>query len=388
MTKHGHTLNCVGLFAGIGGLEKGLERAGHATLGLCEIEQSAKTVLEERFPDVPIWDDVTRLSELPPGTDLVTAGFPCQDLSQAGRTAGITGERSGLVDHVFRLSDLHDTPWLLLENVSFMLHLAGGNALGHILDRIEGQGYKWAYRVVDSRAFGVPQRRQRVFLLASHAGDPRDVLLSDDAGEPESMSAEGRACGFYWTEGVRGLGWAVDAIPTLKGGSTVGIPSSPAIVLPNGMVVKPGIRDGERLQGFEPDYTLPAQRVAKRGMRWKLVGNAVTVDAAEWIGHRLADPIPYDGVSDAKIDSGRPWPKAAYNVGGGRFESHASAWPLHNPAPPLAEFLNMEEVEPLSARATAGFLKRFEASTLRRPKGFVEALHLHLQRMQSTLVCA
>src|SRR5690606_17988103 len=93
----------VGLFAGIGGLELGLGRHGCSTELLCEIEPGAQAVLRTRFPDVPPHPDVTRLRSLPRDTELVAAGFPCQDLSQAGRTAGITGSKSGLVDEVFRL---------------------------------------------------------------------------------------------------------------------------------------------------------------------------------------------------------------------------------------------------------------------------------------------
>src|SRR5262245_59574290 len=101
---------------------------------------------------------------------------------------------------------------------------------------------------------GIPQRRERVYIVASRVGDPRDVLLVDDAGAPEAPDLErwrSVACGFYWTEGLRGLGWAFDAVPTLKGGSTIGIPSPPAIVLRSGAIVQPDIRDAERLQGFD-----------------------------------------------------------------------------------------------------------------------------------------
>src|SRR5205085_1161789 len=108
--------------------------------------------------------------------------------------------------------------------------------------------------------------------------DPRDVLLTQDIGEPEPQDPRGLACGFYWTEGVRGLGWAVNAVPTLKGGSSIGIPSPPAVLMPNGAIVKPDIRDLERMQGFDVDWTKPAERIVRKGHRWKLVGNAVTVD--------------------------------------------------------------------------------------------------------------
>ena len=180
--------------------------------------------------------DVLSLEGLP-DCDLVAAGFPCQDLSQAGRTAGIGGRNSGLVRRVFELLEQAEHPprWLLLENVPFMLQLDRGDAMRYLARRLGELGYRWAYRVVDARAFGLPQRRRRVILLASRTDDPREILFHGDAGEPETPDHRGRACGFYWTEGVRGLGWAVDGVPTLKGGSTIGIPSPPAIWMPDGV---------------------------------------------------------------------------------------------------------------------------------------------------------
>src|SRR5690606_34812896 len=122
-----------------------------------------------------------------------------------------------------------------------------------IVSTLENLGYAWAYRVVDSRSFGIPQRRRRVFLLAALNHDPRAVILVDDSDEPEEpFDPAGHACGFYWTEGARGLGWAVDAVPTLKGGSTLGIPSPPGVWHPTRGIIRPGIMDAERLQGFPP----------------------------------------------------------------------------------------------------------------------------------------
>jgi DNA (cytosine-5)-methyltransferase 1 len=202
-------MKVVGLFAGIGGIELGLRRSGHDTALLCEIDPGAKAVLEDRFKDLSLHDDVRTLRSLPSGTELIAAGFPCQDLSQAGKTAGIEGARSGLVGEVVRLIEQHDVPWVLLENVPFMLQLSAGRAMEVIVEAFERLGYHWAYRVVDSRSFGLPQRRERVYFLASKSGDPREVLFADDAGEPTPRKhAWSRAHGFYWTEGVRGLGWA------------------------------------------------------------------------------------------------------------------------------------------------------------------------------------
>jgi DNA (cytosine-5)-methyltransferase 1 len=380
----GRALSVAGLFAGIGGIELGLDRAGHRTDLLCELDDSACAVLEKKFPGVRLHRDIRTLRAIPRGTDLLTAGFPCQDLSQAGMTRGITGERSGLIAEVLALLERRPVPWVLLENVPFMLRLGRGRALDVIVTALEYLGYRWAYRVVDSRAFGLPQRRHRVFLLASLEGDPRNVLLSQDAGEVKlPKPSPERAYGFYWTEGIRGLGTAVDAVPTLKGGSSVGIPSPPAIVLPSGRVVTPEIRDAERLQGFDADWTLPAQEVSRRaGTRWKLVGNAVTVNVAEWIGRQLCSPGVYDASGDTELIYRSPWPEAAWNVGEGRFHSYVSRWPVAMESEPIEQFLRYPEAD-LSARATAGFLRRLRSGSLNYPRWFERALERHGDRVSA-----
>ncbi len=372
-----HTV--VGLFAGIGGVERGLRAGGHTTSLLCENDAAAMAVLSHRFPNVPLHDDVCTLPALPRETTLVVAGFPCQDLSQAGATRGIAGARSGLVGEVFRLIEAQRTPWLLLENVPFMLQLARGEAMNVITARLEELGYRWAYRVIDSRAFGLPQRRRRVYLLASLGGDPRHVLFADETGEqPERILSGHRvACGFYWTEGLRGLGWAVDAVPTLKGGSTIGIPSPPAIWLPDGRVVTPDLRDAERLQGFPSNWTKPAETVAKKGARWKLVGNAVSVPAAAWIGRRMRKPGRLLEFEVRPMLGHRHWPTAAFNVGAGRFAVAASEWPVSRKRRALEEFLAYP-TQSLSAKATSGFLERARVAKLRFPAGFLASVERHL----------
>jgi len=278
------------------------------------------------------------------------------------------------------LVEKHRTPWVLLENVPFMLQLARGEAMHLITSAFDELGYRWAYRVVDARAFGRPQRRRRVYLLASREGDPRSVLFADEA-EPAietEMDAEAIACGFYWTEGLRGLGWAVDAVPTLKGGSAIGIPSPPAILLPDGRVVTPDVRDAERLQGFPKDWTKAAERVAKRSIRWKLVGNAVSVPAAAWIGRRLARPGVPKNFKVAPFKDYRHWPSAAWNVGAGVMRVEASEWPVRYRYWSLHKFLKYPLV-PLSTKATRGFLQRASEAKLNFPPGFLEALRVHLR---------
>ncbi|MDX2290077.1 MAG: DNA (cytosine-5-)-methyltransferase [Hyphomicrobiaceae bacterium] len=373
-------MRIAALFAGIGGMEKGLHEAGHETILTCEIWDPAVAVLGAQFPLVANYPDVSSLKSLPAKTELLTAGFPCQDLSQAGMTAGIGGRRSGLVDHVFRLLDQRKVPVVVLENVSFMLSLDQGAAMDRLTKAFEERGYRWAYRIVNSLAF-LPQRRERVFFVASRCDlDPSTVLFVDEAWpKPIKTSLDVHAHGFYWTEGTRGLGWAPNAVPTLKNGSTVGIPSPPAILMPDGRVIKPDIRDAERLQGFPADWTASAPE----RYRWSLVGNSVSVPVAAWLGKRLRKPGSY------AIERDRHWPikqrsfpRAARYDGTARHAVEISDFPAYRKREPLHEFLRHPGT-PLSVRGTAGFLSRAEASSLRFVPGFLDAVRAHLEYMRA-----
>ena len=372
-------MKIAALFTGIGGLEHGLHEAGHETLMTCEIWGPAISVLATRFPGTPNHPDVTKLKSLPGKTDLLTAGFPCQDLSQAGMTAGIDGRRSGLVGHVFRLLDRRRVPIVVLENVPFMLQLDKGSAMNRLTQAFEERGYRWAYRTVNSLGF-LPQRRERVFFVASRCDlDPASVLFADDVTPPKAQTKlNTHAHGFYWTEGTRGLGWAQNALPTLKNGSTVGIPSPPAILMPDGRIIKPDIRDAERLQGFDADGT----SCAPERQRWSLVGNAVTVSVAAWLGQRLKRPGSYTSDHDRPLlTKAGAFPKAARYDGKNRHGVEIGSFPVWMSRADLHRFLRHEGAL-LSVRATAGFLSRAEASSLRFVPGFLNAVRSHLKVMR------
>lgn len=378
-------MKVAGLFAGIGGFELGLHAAGHETVLLCEIRPGAQAVLRAAFPHVRIDPDVRNLGPIPRGVELLCAGFPCQDLSQAGRTSGLEGEQSGLIRSVFEiLRARRIRPTLLIENVPFMLQLHGGAAMRAIVDSLESLGYDWAYRVVDSFSFGLPQRRERVFLVASVEMRPEDVLLVDDSPLTRPASSIGLlAHGFYWTEGRGGLGWAVDAVPTLKNGSTIGIASPPAVLMPDLSVVTPSIRDAEAMQGFERGWTSPAEAVERASSRWSLVGSAVSVPVAEWLGRRLDRPGNFGAIGVSDFPAEGKLPRAA--LGGlrsGRWSVEISTDPVGIRGPHLATFLD-SPAKLLSAKASAGFYARATDSRtrLRFEDGFLPAVRAHRDRM-------
>ncbi|MEO2105254.1 MAG: DNA cytosine methyltransferase, partial [Actinomycetota bacterium] len=121
----GRALRVAGLFAGIGGIELGLSAAGHEPVLLAELLPEARAVLAAHM-DAPVVPDVREIADLPAEVDLLTAGFPCQDLSSVGRKGGISGTKSKLVGEVFRLLERRPVDWVVMENVPFLLHLDKG----------------------------------------------------------------------------------------------------------------------------------------------------------------------------------------------------------------------------------------------------------------------
>ena len=177
------TLTVGSLFSGIGGFEAGFLRAGFRTIWQCEIDPVCRRVLGRHFPDTPCYEDVRHLDGSTLAVpDVLVGGFPCQDLSVAGKRAGLAGKRSGLFREFTRLVAELAPRWLLLENVPGLLSSNGGRDMGAVLGALGELGYGWSYRVLDAQFFGVPQRRRRVFIVGC-LGDARraaKVLFEPD----------------------------------------------------------------------------------------------------------------------------------------------------------------------------------------------------------------
>jgi DNA (cytosine-5)-methyltransferase 1 len=203
------------LFSGVGGLDLGLGRAGVEIVFQCEQDPYRRRVLERHWPGVPCFEDVREVARPerdggrgplaggldgadagegaverhtgPHALDLLCGGFPCQDLSVAGRRARTRGERSGLFFEFARIADalLGTGGWVLIENVPGLLSSNGGRDFAVLLATLAELGFHdLAWRVLDSRYFGVPQRRRRVFILARRARGRRaaEVLLEPESG--------------------------------------------------------------------------------------------------------------------------------------------------------------------------------------------------------------
>lgn len=194
-------LTAVSLFAGVGGFDLALTRAGATVTAAVEIDPKARAVLAHHFPDTHLFADVTevtghdlRSTGFVPDRGIITGGFPCQDLSVAGRRAGLAGARSGLFWEIVRLLDELTPRWVVLENVPGLLSSHNGRDMGTVIGALGELGYGWAFRVLDAQHFGVPQRRRRVFIVACRRAGapdlagPAQVLL-----EPEGVRGDSAA---------------------------------------------------------------------------------------------------------------------------------------------------------------------------------------------------
>jgi len=157
-------LRVLDLFSGAGMFSLGLDRSGgFETKAFCEIEPYARTVLRRHWPDVPIFEDVTALRGADVGpVDVICAGFPCQDLSVAGKGAGLGGKQSGLWSEVVRLVGEIRPRLVLLENVSALL----ARGMGDVLRDLAALGYDAEWDCLPATLVGAPHNRDRIWIVA------------------------------------------------------------------------------------------------------------------------------------------------------------------------------------------------------------------------------
>jgi DNA (cytosine-5)-methyltransferase 1 len=362
-------VNVGSLFTGIGGLDLGLARAGLRHEFLCESDPWRRSILRRRFPGVRTYEDVRKVATSssqgrlralgggggladagrarPRGEDgdarlgLLAGGFPCTDVSVAGRRGGLAGAGSGLFFEFARVAEALRPRWLLVENVPGLLSSNGGRDFGVVLGTLADLGYGLAWRTLDSRYFGVPQRRRRLFVVGAEALEhPRAgaeraaaVLALGEScrRHPPKIVPEGQGAPYVLTDGTgsalsRPLGSLtggfrttdLDGSPALVGNIDVENPllaysivpeggqgadlqateidTAPALISEEHRKTDRGVRilDGlnlrrltptecERLQALPDGWTSGGSDTA----RYAAVGDAVTVTVAEWIGRRL-----------------------------------------------------------------------------------------------------
>ena len=327
-------MNVLDLFAGIGGFTLGLERAGFTTVAFCEIDSYAQKVLKKNWPGVPIYDDVRQITAdrlISDGirVDVITGGFPCQDLSLAGNQAGIEGERSGLWSECARLLGEVRPRYAIFENVTNLLSGERGDWFKRVLWDISKVGYDAEWHCIPASAIGAHHHRDRVWIVAYPSGarsKTRSALrVGDDdrscrdsrqlasSSEQESVLAYTR-----YNESRRESERSCNQlINSTKAGQRPeardGFTDSGEVLadtLYAGLQRRLHWRQGEEWQGesghlgcgsaahgqprknewdIEPDVGRVAHGVPDRSHRLKCLGNAVVPPIPELIGHAILE---------------------------------------------------------------------------------------------------
>ena len=374
----------ISLFAGVGGFDLGMEQAGHECVAQVEWDKNAAGVLKHRWPNVPLFCDVSKISaDDLPDADFITYGFPCQDLSVAGKREGLDGKRSGLFYEATRLiRELRSRGcglrFAVAENVGGLFSADDGLALARcIRELLDCGACETGWRLLDSQYFGVAQRRKRVFIVSDFGGESVDEILAITEslpGYPAPSREAGKGTAGDATKGVgegsqdvvntlcsadckgpnnqyvnnnkliveqketyclqgggetsqssQGSGVNKDVAFTLNGLDKHGVVSWKGDTTPKasedvsvtlrsqqggegvGVAHALTVRrltpiECERLQGFPDNWTSEKRELILEGNEWKAtgkvvkqadgprykaMGNAVTVNVAEWIGKQI-----------------------------------------------------------------------------------------------------
>ena len=308
------------MFSGVGGFELGLEAgardAGAARpvlAGWSEIDPWARAVHRARFPGtgaLNLGDARLVVWEAAPGFDLLCAGFPCQSFSRAGRRDGFGDPRGSLFFEVLRAAGAKRPAHLLLENVRGLLENDGGRTFEVVLGTLGELGYRLEWEVLDSKRFGVPQSRERVYVVGHLGGGPARAVFplgsqdAEDAGLERGV--EPVASAVMATGDSGGSGWHMKIVAepvvfndhfnkTPHVGFSPTIRASDPPILAGARFRRLTPMECERLQGFPDGWT--AEGLGEDGApvevpersRYALLGNAVTVNVVRAVAARLFD---------------------------------------------------------------------------------------------------
>lgn len=309
-------MKCYSLFCGIGGFDLALKNKGHEIIGACEINQYARQIYAKNFGAEPSERDATKIipGELP-DFELLSAGFPCQAFSIAGKRLGFEESRGTLFFEIARIAKQKRPRLLLLENVKGLLSHDRGKTFANILATLDELGYDAEWQVLNSK-YWIPQNRERIFIIGYLRGTPRPKIFpvrqsyqSDDSTRQETQGERERIRNSYtmaidanyskgassrtmiaWSKSTRE--WGIESrvkvgeANTLNTGDGGRTRSSMNFVKEDTGYRKLTPLECERLQGFPDDWT----KGISDTQRYRCIGNAVTVPVIEYILERFKKP--------------------------------------------------------------------------------------------------
>jgi DNA (cytosine-5)-methyltransferase 1 len=298
--------SAASLFSGIGGFDLGFQLAGFQITFQCEISDFCRAILERHFPNTPRANNIKEINGADiPLSDVWVAGFPCQDVSLArmGKRDGLRGQQSGLFFDFARLVGEIRPRVLVVENVPGLLSSHQGRDFGIVLGTLADLGYSLGWRVLNSKDFGVPQSRQRVFLVGCNRDrtGPAQILFEPERGEGHAQAGRqnGKAPLSPFKRIVEHPGREGAVTPAIayclyaESARHTGTDwSRNYVVYPKkGEVRRLMPSECEGVMAFPRDWTVPAEvewdEETYDTLRYHALGNAVTPPVAEWLGRRI-----------------------------------------------------------------------------------------------------
>ena len=273
------------MFSGVGGFELGFQQANLQTqvVGFCEIDKYASQILETKFKEIKNYGDATKINETKlPNFDILVGGFPCQPFSMAGKRKGFDEARGTLFFDVARILAHKKPRNFILENVKGLLSHNKGKTFETILGILSDLGYIVEWELLNSKNYGVPQSRERVYIVGHLRGQSRPKVFSfrksteKSNQKPKLLTKNlGQAQRVFSTNGIS------VSIIALGGGQ--GAKTGLYEVKKGTQIRRLTPIECERLQGFPDNWTDGLSDT----QRYKCMGNAVTTNVIEWIAKQL-----------------------------------------------------------------------------------------------------
>lgn len=356
-------MNYISLFSGVGGLEA----EESPPLLCCEIDQACQRVLKGRFPETQIHERVEDLH--PPRAEIVAGGWPCQDLSVAGKGRGLAGDRSGLFFELVRVARESKAHTIIAENVPNLIRLRQGAEFQAVLEHFSEEGFPHiGWRILNARQFGLPHQRLRVFIVASRVREHAMSLHRTIDPAAARLSTNGRCNAFYWTAGLQSICYSEGFVPTLKVGSSLSIPSPPAVFFED-TVRKASPDECLRLQGFDPSHF----RSVRPKDVYRMSGNAVAAPVGRFVFESVSESTR--AIEDSSLQPAFAFasfpPDGLWSDGTVFAVDHDETNEL---ASNLIDFIDTSNREPLSQRAASGLLNRLDRSGKPCPANLREIL--------------
>lgn len=287
-------MNFIDLCAGIGGFRLGFERAGMKCVGFCEIDKFARKSYGAMYDTKGEWkaDDITKVKDEEieslkrKGIDIIAGGFPCQAFSVAGKRKGFDDTRGTIFFQILRFIRIIKPKTFVCENVKGLLSHDGGRTFGTIISALAELGYCVEWQVLNSKDFGVPQSRERVFIIG-HFGDEcgRKVFPFRNASGSNIRKMQEITHGVSMHRRIYSTNGLAKTIASNGGG--VGAKTG-LYMMKDGRVRRLTPRECWRIQGFPDEYFYRAKEVGlSDNQLYKQAGNAVTVNVAEAIGKEI-----------------------------------------------------------------------------------------------------